>query len=147
MADLRAEQILDAIVTNLTGLTTTGTNIVRARVYNHADTALPALSVYMGSDEPEGILSQSVIDWNLTVIIESAAKSSTTQIDQILNLIRKEVHAALFADNTLGLSFVKYIEPGNAIEPELSGDGDKPVAKQRLEFMIHYRTSYSDLSA
>jgi len=141
---MKTEQVLDAVVSKLTSLTTTGTNITRARIYNHESSALPALVVFMGQDEPTDILSQSLIDWNLTIIIESTVQS-TSQVDEILNTIRNEVHTALMADYTLGLSFVKNLLPGTVGEPELE-QGSRPIAKQRMEFTVHYRTQYGNLS-
>lgn len=143
---MRVEEIMDSIVSILTGLTTTGNNVVRGQVYDLAETQVPGLAIFMGEDILEDELSNSVYDWNLSIYIESKAAESTTQIDQVLNTIRGEVHAAIMADYTLGLNFVIDTDPVIAPEPDLSAIGAKPIGTQRLQYVVKYRTSRTDLS-
>ena len=152
MADARAEQIMVAVKTAVTGLTTTGANVQRGQVYPHESNKLPALGVLMGPDVPAVELQTALLDWELTVAIECAVQAdiyngSESGIETDLAQIRKEVHAALFADHTLGLSFVLDIEPGPAQQPQISGDGNFPIGSMVLNFVIHYRTSRTDISA
>ena len=147
MADHRAEQIIAAVVTKATGLTTTGTRVFRGRVYPLQETDLPALTVYLGSDKPnEETSSYSFIDSNLTISIDAHVKS-TAQVDTTLNEIRKQVTFALQADITQGLAFVIDTVEGDASEPELTGEGDKPIARMRMDWTIRYRRSRKDASA
>lgn len=139
---MRAEDIMDAVVTAVTGLTTTGSNVRRARVYDWDTT--PSLSVYMGQDTVINELISGLLDWELIVVVESHV--SGTSVDQTINTIRKEVHSALMSDHTLGLNFVHDINPELAGEPELDA-GDKPIARQRLEYKVTYRTSRTALDA
>ena len=147
MALLRAEQIVVAVLAKVTGLTTTGTRVVRGRVY--AIETTPALTVAQGSDTPiEARTGSSVyLDSELDITITAHVKSSSTQIDTFLNLIRKEVYIALMADVTQGLSFVYLTEPKGASAPTLSGDADKPTAVMDMTFTFRYRHSYTDASA
>lgn len=147
MADHRAEQILDAVVTSLTGLSTTGSNIFRGRHYSLESGSMPALLVYMGSDEPIEMLSQSLIDSLIEVRVESRTMSPTAQLDESLNQIRKEVTIALQADFSQGLDFVLNLEEGKADEPEFSDSGEQPVARQVMNWRITYRRSRTDPSA
>lgn len=147
MADLRAEQIMDALQTAITSLTTTGANVIRAQAYPSEDTELPGLALYMGPDTPVQHLQSGFIDWELEVVIQSRVKEANTQIDQTLNLIRKEVHVALLTDRTQGLAFVSDTEPGPAGRPQLDNSGEQPSATQELAYVIRYRTSETDLSA
>lgn len=140
---MRAEEIMDAVVTAVTGLTTTTTNVRRARVYDWNVT--PSLSVYMGQDDVVNELVNDLIDWEIIIIVESHVKAESN-VDQTINTIRKEVHSALMADHTLGLNFVHDITPGPAGEPELEA-GDQPIASQRIEFKVMYRTSRTALDA
>ena len=142
---MRTEEILDKVITALTGLTTTGTNVKRAQVYNSSDDELPGLAVYMGQDVLIDELQNSFLDWELTLIVESRVKSRN-QVDEILNTIRGEVHVALMATPRFSLTFVHDTKPVSANEPELSGDGDQPIATQRLEYAITYRTSRTTLA-
>lgn len=146
MATPRIETIMDAVVTTLTNLPTTKGNIKRARVYPWQESEVPALSIFMGSDEVINELQSAILDWQMMLVIESHVQE-TGDIDQKLNTIRKEVHAAIMADVTQGQSFVINTYAVNAAEPILSGDGQQPIASQRLEFLIHYRTSRTALDA
>jgi len=153
MADARAEQIIQAVKTAITGLTTTGANVQRGQVYGHQATELPALALRMGADIPQFEQQTGIIDWELTILIESTAKINAAYIanesllDQLLNLIRKEIHLAIMVDYTLGLSFVIDIRPGPANEPILSGEGSEPTGSQLIEYIVVYRTSRIDISA
>lgn len=146
MADHRAEQIMDAVVTAVTGLTTTGANVQRGRVYPVDEAALPALSVYMSADEPlDGEDGQSVfgyVDSELTVRVEAHVKGSAN-IDQTLNQIRAEVYQALLADYQLGLAFVQQIIWRGADEPELDA-ADQKVGRQAFNWAVRYRHSAGD---
>lgn len=148
MADHRAEQIADAVVTKVTSLATTGANVFRGRVHEIPDTSLPALCVYVGTDVPRSDGASSsfrFIDGDLTVLIEAVAKASSG-VDSTLIQIRKEVTVALAADVTQGLSFVMNTDEGPA-SIDLNGDGDKPVGRMRMDWTFRYRRSRTDPSA
>ena len=141
---MRTEQIMDAVVAALTDLTTTETRVNRAQVYHSSNDELPGLAVYMGQDTLTDELQTSFIDWQLTIFVDSRVKTRD-QVDELLNTIRSEVHLALMSAPTLGLSFVHDTKPVLASEPDLSGEGDQPIATQRLEFAVTYRTSRTTL--
>lgn len=144
---MRVEEIMDAVALALTGLTTTGANVIRGQVYDLPEDQVPGLAIFMGEDVLDEELSNSFYDWTVSIYIESKAMHSTTQIDQILNTIRGEVHAAIMANYTLGLpNFVIDTNPISAAEPELSASGSKPIGTQRLQYNVKYRTSRTDLS-
>lgn len=147
MADAREEQILAAITTAVTGLTTTGTNVFRGRSYPLDANDLPGLLVFMGPDTLQQELTDTNIDWFLGVGIEAYVQTTSTVVDTKLAKIRKEVHTAIMTTPGLGLSFVIDTRPISAAEPEVDGDGAKPTARRRLEFIVHYRTSRTDISA
>lgn len=147
MADHRAEQIIDAVVTTLTGLTHTVDNVFRGRVHAVPEAKLPALCVYLGPDKQIGQYSQAKIDSELTILVEALVKTADEQVDQLLNQIRKEVTVALQADYTQGLSFVLNTLEGDTDAPDLSGEGEKPSAALKMEWKFHYRRSRTDPSA
>lgn len=147
MADHRAEQIVVDVITTLTGLTTTGTNVFRGRVYPLQTANLPGLCVFQGPDRPQETSSYTHIDSDLTVYVDIYVKSSTAQVDTLLNQIRKEVVIALSASYTQGLSFVIDTVEGDADEPDLNGDSDQPAARLRTSWVFRYRRSRSDPSA
>ena len=143
----RAEQIIDAVVTTLTGLTHTGSNVFRGRVHAVPEAKLPALCVYLGPDKIIGQYSQAKFDSELTILVEALVKTADEQVDELLNQIRKEVTIALQADYTQGLSFVLNTLEGDTDAPELSGEGEKPSAALKMEWKFHYRRSRTDPSA
>lgn len=145
MADHKVEQILDAIIPLVTGLTTTGANVKRGRVSPHQDSLTAALAVYQGPDNTTEFNWPSVYS-DLSVYIDIHAKDSSEQIDQVLNRIRKEINVAVMAVDRLGLSFVKDVNEEGASEPELSGDGNKPTAVMRVTYKIEYNRSVTDPS-
>jgi hypothetical protein len=150
MADHKAEQIMDAFVSAVTGLTTTGSNIERDRAYMWEDARLPALAIYQGDDTPTPYADRNYYrdDYHLTIHIDIHVKIATgTALSQTLNLIRKEITAAIQADPYLGLSgFVIDCEEGTALRPVIEF-ADKPTAVQTLEYRVRYWRARSDASA
>lgn len=145
MADHKVEQILDAVMALVTGLTTTGDNVKRGRVSNIPQGTIAALSVYQGTDDTTEYNWPSVYS-DLTVYFDAHTKDSIEQIDQILNRIRKEINVAIMSIYALGLNFVVDIEETGAAEPELSGEGNKPAAVMRISYSIMYNRSVTDPS-
>ena len=150
MADHKAEQIVAAVVTKVTGLTTTGTRVYRGRVEDLPDVQAPALGVFMGPDEPRtdgGSSSYRYIDGDLTVFVEAYSKKTlAADIEPQLNLIRKEVTIALQADVTQGLAFVLDTQEGDAV-PDRSGAGDQPAGTLRMSWVLRYRRLRTDPSS
>ena len=142
----RVETIMVAVVAELTGLTTTGANVDRGAVYNYEPAAVPSLAIYQGDEEPIQFLQSSFIDWKLEIHVESYLQEIGV-IETKINTIRQEVHAALMANPTLGLSYVIDIEPDLSQQPELSGAGAKPATVHRMTFNVYYRTSRTDINA
>jgi len=86
MADLRAEQIMAACVTLLTGLTTTENRVYRDDPYSHDDNDCPFITVMLGDDEPdqESITfgHQSDIISNLAVSVAATVKNYSGAVTQ-----------------------------------------------------------------
>lgn len=143
----RVEGIMTTVVANLTGLATTGANVVRGRVYPIEAGDLPALSVYMGPDEPigdDGPTNVQFQDSNLEIRVTAHVKTPSTQVDTLLTQIRREVHVAMMADYTQGLSYVMNTIPLGADEPDLSGEGEQPSATMDMNWLIRYRAPILD---
>ena len=143
----RAESILSAVETTLTGLATTGTRVQRGRVYP-VETA-PALSIYMGSDDTSGdygATNLGFVDRMLEVVVRSHIKV-TTDLDTDLNQIRAEVYAAMMADYTIGLAYIINTWLVSDAQPSLSADGEQPTATQDMIYRVHYRHSYASAEA
>lgn len=143
MADHKVEQIMVAVKALITGLTTTGSNVARGRVYPHP--TWPALSLFQGASSP---LNDSfpLQDSELTINIVGHSRAAEGATDTELNQIAKEVAAAMLADTTLSGAVIRTRWSGSQ-EPSLSGDGDKPISSMVMSFLVHYRHSYTDHSA
>lgn len=143
MAHVR-KQIRDAIVTAVTGLTTTGSNVFRSRVFPIETTKLPALCVYTKSEAVDFdtlTINRSIMR-NLEVMIE-AYVSGTSNYDDDLDTIAVEVEEALSADVTLsGISKDLQV---TAFEADFVGDGEQTVAIGRFTVAAVYRTAENDV--
>jgi hypothetical protein len=147
MADHRAESIILAVVAKVTSLTTTGARVFRGRVYPLQDSEEPGLCVFMGPDNPDEVAETfNIINSMLTITVAAYVKTSASQVDTVLNQIRKEVTIALQVDNTQGLIYVLETIEGPAT-PSLSGEGDKPSGYLNMDWKIQYRRSRLDPSA
>ncbi|MFZ9079456.1 MAG: hypothetical protein ACO23H_13045 [Alphaproteobacteria bacterium] len=143
MAHVR-KQIRDAVITAVTGLTTTGSNVFRSRIYPLEQSKLPGLCVFTRSENVEFdtlTISRSV-SRVLDVIIEGYV-SATSNYDDTLDQIAVEVEEALAADVTLG-GLAKDTQV-TAFEADFSGDGEQPVAVGRFTVTVQYRTAENDV--
>lgn len=135
--------IRDRIITDLTGLATTGSRIYRSRVYPLAEEKLPGLCVYTMSEQIDyatigtSRLQQRV----LSVVIEIYVKG-TSNYDDDLDQISLEIEDALFADLTLNGN-AKDLQI-NRFEADFAGEGDQPLAFARMSVDVVYHTSEND---
>jgi len=143
MAHVR-KQIRDAIVTAVTGLTTTGSNVFRSRLYPLESSKLPGLCIFTRSEavEFDTLTMSRSINRVLDVIIEGYV-SATANYDNTLDQIAVEVEEALAADVTLG-GLSKDLQV-TAFEADFSADGDQPVAVGRFTVTVQYRTAENDV--
>ena len=131
------QQIREYFGTNLTGLTTTGSNVYQSRVYPLDNTRLPALLIYTKSEASEPIVigTDRVMSRELSVVVEGYVKS-TTNFDDTIDTISKEVEEAIAADRTLGgLAKDTYLE---STEIEFNSEGEKPLGFVSLTFISNY---------
>jgi hypothetical protein len=138
-----------AFTAAVTGLATTGQNVVRDRPYDQV--APCALSIFLGPDTPIGDDDKvyQFIDSYLTIYVDVRVKqSSLIPVTITLNQIRKEIVVAINPEppNPFGLTFCHWIAEGIAGDPDYDV-GDQPTASQRLEWIVKYRRSQSDPSA
>lgn len=139
MADHRAEDIVSAVLTKVTGLTTTGVNAFRGRTYEIPETSVPCVCVYQGGDFPLTNTSPwKFIDSELSIVVEAIVKDSSVQAETTLNQIRFEVSRALQQDVTQGLSYVMNTTEGSA-SITLDGSTNEIVGRMRMEWVVLYR--------
>tara|TARA_R110000765_G_scaffold417292_1_gene519690 strand:- start:113 stop:559 length:447 start_codon:yes stop_codon:yes gene_type:complete len=137
MADHVRMQIRNQVVTQLTGLTTTAARVFDSRVYPLEDANLPALLIYTKSEtsEPIEIGTNRTSERLLSLNIEAYVKS-TTNFEDTLDTICKEVEQAIAADPTLsGKAKDCYLE---STEIEFNAEGEKPLAFCSLTFLTSY---------
>jgi len=143
MAHLR-KQIRDDIITTITGLTTTGSNVFNHRVYTLGDSKLPALCVYTKNDEfvYETVNRPRSISGNLTVTIEAYVQA-TDGYDNTIDQICLEVTEALATDVTRsGLAKDTRII---GMESDLSDDGEQPLCVAIINVDVMYMFLENDL--
>lgn len=137
MANHIRQQIREYFGTNLTGLSTTGANVYESRVYPIENSKLPALIIYTKSETSEPIVigTDRVMSRELSVVVEGYAKA-TSDFDDTIDTISKEVEQAIAADRTLdGKAKDTYLE---STEIEFNGEGEKPLGYVSLTFLTNY---------
>lgn len=138
------QQIRDDIVTTLTGLATTGSNVFRSRIFPLEETNLPALCVYTKSEtsEYDTIGLPRSVNRVLDVAVEAYVKG-VSNYDNTLDTIAVEMEEAIAADITLG-GLAKDAQI-TAFEADFAGDGEQPVAVGRFTVTVEYRTVENDV--
>ena len=152
MVDHVRTQIREAVVTEVTGLTTTGTKVHDSRVWIFEDLDLPAINVTTIEDElaeeSEGQgLSQTRL---LTVVIEARVKA-TTDYAATLDNIDKEITEAL-ADATevqssTTLKNLTLTVEWRGWEMTITDTQDQPVLLGVSTFLATYKVSTDDLES
>ncbi len=142
MAHARAS-VRQAIVTALTGLTTTGSRVGGRLLHTAAPAATPCLSVIVaGSPETwSGAMMHengSVEARDLPVTIEGRIYALTGYEDT-LDTIAAEVETALQGNAALAAlcSEVRLI----STQVEIDGEGEKPVGLLTMEWLVTYRVN------
>ena len=131
------QSIRERFVTDVTGLTTTGTNVFQSRVFPVEDSSLPCLLVYTTSEESEvtEIASPRQMTRILNVVVQGVVGAA--QPDDTLDLISKEVEVAMAADVNI------YVLANNSLlsstEIEFNSDGAKPIGTVMLNYSVEYR--------
>ena len=137
------QQIRQSIVSTLTGLTTTGTNVFTSRVYALPQVSLPALCIYT-KDESTEYISMTIprtLQRNLNLSVEifvAANQNSDNTIDQICT----EIEQAISNDVTIsGKAKDTMI---TSVDIDFDGDGEVPVARATMNLLITYINEEGD---
>jgi hypothetical protein len=128
------QQILAAIQTALTGLTTTGSNVFLSRVSTIARTEVPCIVLKAGFEQQEGddMGAPRMLTRNLTVELNVIVRPSDGLLDAALNQVFAEVEVALAMPNSL--AGMKTITLRSITEPqEVQGEQEMAAATMRYE--------------
>ncbi|MBU0752366.1 MAG: hypothetical protein KJ787_13920 [Gammaproteobacteria bacterium] len=136
MADHLHKQIRSAVVTKLTGLTTSGSRVHANRLAPLPDALSPSLLVTLDEERASGLTihQPQAQERELTLSVSAVAKA-TAALDDTLDLMSKEVEIALAAGITVGSQTLQAFYTGMSFEDVQS---DKPVGIKRMTFSIPF---------
>lgn len=140
--------IRDAIVTAVTGLTTTSTSVFTDRIYPVDITEFPALTVMTGDetvDEDAWILETAtggVLESERQLEIEIRAHAAGATYQDTLDQISLEVETAVNADLTLGGEVQRLWYIGAT--PDRPDEFEKPAGTLTLLYRCNYLTDGRD---
>lgn len=140
MANHVRKQLRDAVVSALTGLATTGTNVFGSRVRPLEDSAIPGLLVFLTDEDSQDVtVSDPVLQERLQEVrVEGYAKADTA-LDDTLDQIAKEVEVALSATLTIGGK--KILLGYDGCSAELDEKGEEPTGSITLRFKAQVYTA------
>lgn len=133
------QQIREYFVTQLTGLSTTGSNIYSSRIYPLGSAKLPAVIVYSQSETIDELAfsNKRTQIRSLELAVEGYVRA-TSSFDDTLDTISSEIEQAILDAPTLG-GLAKNTQL-SSVEAMYSGDGEQPVGTIRLIFNVQYST-------
>lgn len=138
MADHVRTQIRGAVVTALTGLTTTGSSVFGSRVYPLETASLPALLVSAQQEESALIemSAPSLVERRLTLQVIAVARGTIT-VEDTLDQICKEVEIALAMPCAALQGKAKSIELSST-EIEVDGAAEQVSGRAVMRFEVVY---------
>lgn len=128
-------QIRQALVTRLTGLATTGVNIIANRYGMFS--LLPGLRVYAEGEEKQDELMGGRQQRRVTFTIEAIAKQNSA-LEDTLDQIALEVETAIAIDQTLGGLCKGGMRYDGIGDFRIDDDTDQPVGVWPLRFSAEY---------
>lgn len=136
MADHLHAQIRSAVVTKLTGLTTSGSRVYANRLAPLPDATSPSLLITIDEERAEGmtIHQPQMQERTLALSVAAVAKASSS-LDATLDLMSKEVEVALATGITVGTRNLEVFYTGMTFEDD---QADKPVGIKRMTFSIKF---------
>jgi hypothetical protein len=139
MAHVR-KQIRDAVVTRLTGLTTTAANVTASRVhpYLQEDAPLPALAIYTTEEQSySDEIEMGSQRRELILVVEGYAQA-TSAVEDTLDTIASEVETAIYTDQSFsGLVLDTTLDSSNV---EMSDEAGHLVGTITINFRLAYMT-------
>lgn len=134
MSHVRA-QIRDAVATLVSGVAT----VYKSRAYPIAEASLPVALVYCNTEEVEPT-DFGKLERRLQVVVEIVVQASV--FDATVDSLIASTEAALGSDLTLGGLALHCLL--TQIDVTVSVEGSAPIARARMTYVAHYRTTFSD---
>jgi len=140
MANHLRRQIRERIATDVTGLSTTGSNVFQSRAYPVEESKLPCLLVFV-SEESVEIRSMGAIrgiSSELTINIEGYCQGGDgATVMNTLAAIQKEVQIAVQADIDINsLARDSYLTSADA---SVNAEATKPTGSVRMTYLVIYQ--------
>lgn len=139
------KQIRDQIVTTLTGLATTGSNVFASRMWPMAEEQMPGLIVYTVSEDSEAV-AQSSSGYTLGRVLNvsiDAYVAAAVNVDDLVDQIAVEIEEALAGDAALDALVERSVLTRTEII--LEGNGEHETAITKFQYEIRYRTAANDV--
>lgn len=140
---LASAQVIDAVVTRLSGNTPAGTRVYASRLWPLAEADLPAWRVSAGDEEIEAetVHYPAILLHRLPVRCEGYVKANA-DADDAMHAMAEQALTALYDTQphaTLGLS-VQSNHPAR-IERDVVSEGQANLGRITVELSIKYRTA------
>lgn len=135
------QQVREALATQITGLTTTGSSVYQSRTY--PVNTLPSITVMNTRDEVREETQGGNQRRSLAVTLTCRAKAKD-DVDDTLDTIAAEVETAVNADPKLG---GRVIDTALIVtDIEYADGGEQPIGVLRMEYEILYLVNKADVS-
>ena len=138
MANHLRRQIRERVAPDLTGLSTTGSNVFQTRIFNLEKSKLPCLLIYTEEESVDiySMASPRIVGRDLSLIVEGYA-SAKANVDDTLDQIGKEVETAMAGD--IGINSLAMDSYLTDVSISYSGEGSKPTGTIRMTYLVQYR--------
>tara|TARA_Y100001963_G_scaffold160024_1_gene267149 strand:+ start:4845 stop:5291 length:447 start_codon:yes stop_codon:yes gene_type:complete len=140
MADHLRNQIRDRVATQLTGLTTTGSNVFQTPIVTGEEQTFPALAIYITNEVTGETATMGHLDRECELHIDGYSDASATILDT-LDLISKEVEIQMQSSSGSPVSAIveHYYLTGTDIE--IRNQDTRPVGVVMMTYYVRYRTT------
>lgn len=127
------KQLRDAVVSAVTGLTTTGSRVYTAKVYPVSQAEMPCLVVNAIEDvgQPEGLSLPGILGRQVTIEVLGMARATSALADE-LDAIAEEVETALGVGVTVSGTTIALDYVGANLQ--FSGEADQPIGTVATRF-------------
>jgi len=134
--------IRDAVVSLLTGLSTTGENVYPSRVFRLDRNDLPCLTIHTREDVVThsnviGIGNSRSQERALSLKVVAHEDGDVETAEDTIDQICLEVEQAMVADKTLG-GLIKELELTRT-DNQIDANGEKPVVEATLSYTLMYQ--------